>query len=569
MSYLVFARKFRPRTFSEVTGQEHVVRTLANGIKAGRIAHAFLFAGARGVGKTTIARILAKALNCIKGPTPEPCLECDPCREISEGRDMDVFEIDGASNRGIDQVNELRENVRYTPARDRFKVFIIDEVHMLTREAFNALLKTLEEPPPHVKFIFATTELHKIPATVLSRCQHHEFRRIPFRDIMARLGEIAAAEKVAIDEDALVLLARAADGSLRDGLSAFDQVVAFAGEGPTAADVATVLGLIDRDLVYTVADAVIAGDSSGLLSAVERLTDAGYNLPTFADELVEHFRNLVVAKAVAEPGELLALSDAERTRLAEQAASLGEDDAVRLLNLMGAAEQDLRHSNQPRFTLERILLRMAALRRLRPLEEVLAGLGGALPAAQPHSAARAVQAAPAPPPRPAAKPAPVAADKPPQPPPPQRAALEEPPAAMEPEAAVVATEVPATTADGPLGDRFVAAVKARKRSTGGFLDHAASIELRGKRLVVSFAAADAFYRSDISKDKAGAKILQEAAIEVAGPGVTVELAEAEGSAGQRQAEQLHDKLMEKVKKDVAVQDFLAVFDAKLLDVEES
>ena len=298
MSYLVLARKYRPRTFDEVVGQETVTRTLRNALASGRIGHAFLLSGARGVGKTTTARILARALNCAKGdgPTPDPCGECAPCVEIAAGTCLDVQEIDGATHNGVEQVRELRESARYNPARDRFKIWIIDEVHMLSTGAFNALLKTLEEPPPRVKFIFATTEYHKIPDTILSRCQQYDFRMIPARELQTHLRQVASAEKIEVSDEALGRIARAAEGSARDALSLFDQVLSFSGQKVQDEDISALLGLVDRELLLAGSRAVADGDTLGLLDLVERLSDHGADYRNFTRELILHFREILLLK---------------------------------------------------------------------------------------------------------------------------------------------------------------------------------------------------------------------------------------------------------------------------------
>ena len=298
MAYLVLARKWRPRTFEEVVGQSTVTRTLKNALASGRIGHAFLLSGARGVGKTTTARILAKALNCAKAaaPTPEPCGECPSCAEIAAGTSLDVQEIDGATHNGVEQVRELRESARYNPARDRFKIWIIDEVHMLSTGAFNALLKTLEEPPPRVKFIFATTEYHKIPDTILSRCQQYDFRLIPAAELQAHLRRVAQGEGVRVSDEALARIARAAEGSARDALSLFDQVLSFSAEEVKDEDIQALLGLIDRELLLAASRAVAEGDSRALLELVERLSDYGADPRNFARELLLHFREILLAE---------------------------------------------------------------------------------------------------------------------------------------------------------------------------------------------------------------------------------------------------------------------------------
>jgi DNA polymerase-3 subunit gamma/tau len=300
LEYLVLARKFRPQTFDDVAGQEPVVRTLVNAIGQGRIGHAFLFSGPRGVGKTSVARILAKSLNCEQGPTATPCNKCANCKEITDGNSMDVREIDGASNRGIDEIRELRENVKFAPAASKYKIYIIDEVHMLTREAFNALLKTLEEPPGHVIFIFATTENHKVPATILSRCQCYDFRRISLSEIAANLGRLAAAEGITVSPTALSWIAEAGDGSMRDAQSIFDQVISYAGLTISDDDVEDILGLADRKYLYRLSEAIMARNAGVCLMILEEAYLAGIDMKHFYSMLLKHFRNLLLVKIAAD-----------------------------------------------------------------------------------------------------------------------------------------------------------------------------------------------------------------------------------------------------------------------------
>jgi DNA polymerase-3 subunit gamma/tau len=296
VEYLVLARKWRPQVFEDVVGQDHVVKTLKNAIRRDRVAHALIFSGPRGIGKTSVARILAKALNCEKGPAETPCNECTNCREITEGVSMDVREIDGASNRGIDEVRELRENVKFSPLTSRYKVYIIDEVHMLTKEAFNALLKTIEEPPPHVIFMFATTEVHRVPATILSRCQRHEFRRMSIKQISATLRKIATAEGIEISDAGLTLIAEGAEGSLRDAESIFDQVISYAGTVVKDGDVETLLGFTDRKLLYDISRAVLGRDAKAALRILDEGYYAGVDMKQFYQMLQRHFMNLLLVK---------------------------------------------------------------------------------------------------------------------------------------------------------------------------------------------------------------------------------------------------------------------------------
>jgi DNA polymerase-3 subunit gamma/tau len=361
MAYLVLARKWRPQNFTDLIGQEHVSQTLANAIRSGRIHHAFLFTGARGVGKTSAARILAKALNCDEGLSDQPCGTCSSCIEITAGQGLDVLEIDGASNTGVDDVRELRENIRYLPNRSRYKIFIIDEVHMLSTNAFNALLKTLEEPPEHAKFIFATTEPHKIPITILSRCQRFDFRKIPLARVAARLREICDAEKLTISDRSLSLVARQGEGSMRDSLSTLDQVIAFSGDEVADEAVQTLLGMVDRRLLLDTVEAVMQRDSRRALDAVRRVDQLGLALRQFTQDLLEMFRGMVICKVVEEPAELLDLVGDELHDLKALAEEASLEDLQRIVTLLMKTQSELVHSNYPLLTLEMSLVRLATL----------------------------------------------------------------------------------------------------------------------------------------------------------------------------------------------------------------
>ena len=381
--YQVLARKYRPRSFAELLGQEHVRATIENAIAQRRIAHGYIFAGQRGTGKTTVARILARCLNCVEGPTPEPCGECSSCVEIAQGNAPDVIEIDAASNRGINEMRELRENVRYRPSRDRYKIFIIDEAHQITNEAFNALLKTLEEPPEWAVFVLCTTEAHKIPSTIASRCQQFGFRSVDFALLIERLGEICRSEGIEADDEALAVLAQAGEGSVRDSLSALDQAIACCGrklEGPA---VRQLLGLYSLETLERAAAALEGGSAAAMLEIAAELENSGKNLQYFCRELCRYFRNLLVARIAGGETRLIAASAAEQARLRETAARFGEEDLTRWLQISLDTYSQLQYSLQPRLHLELGLLRLLHAGRLKPIEEVLARLapGGAAPAA--------------------------------------------------------------------------------------------------------------------------------------------------------------------------------------------
>jgi len=368
MDYQVSARKYRPGTFDDVIGQPHVVQTLMNAVSTKRIAHAYLFSGTRGVGKTTVARILAKALNCEQGPTGRPCDRCANCLEIAQGSSVDVVEIDGASNTSVDDVREIRENVKFTPFRGQYRVYIIDEVHMLSNSAFNALLKTLEEPPAHVVFIFATTEIHKIPATILSRCQHYNFRRIARAEIIERLRHVAEQDQLTIEERSFLALARASEGSMRDALSLLDQAIAFGGKTIHHPDLEALLGAVPHELVQAIVKAVMAQDSPAALTVLANLMDQGHDLRAFCDDVVEQIRNLLVASVVPATAELRSLIEASEEdikQLATDAKTLTPEQLQELLVLFIQAEDSLRLSAHPRFVLETAAIRATRLLRRR------------------------------------------------------------------------------------------------------------------------------------------------------------------------------------------------------------
>lgn len=402
MTHISLYRKWRPQRFEEVVGQEQVTRTLQNAIATGRIVHAYLFSGHRGTGKTTTARILAKALNCERGPTPHPCCACTLCRTIADGSALDVIELDAASNRGIDEIREIREKVRLVPAQSRYKVYILDEAHMLTDQAENALLKTLEEPPPHAIFVLVTTEPHRLPATILSRCQRFEFRRIPTPLVVERLRTIARHEGLAVEDDALQLIARSADGALRDAESVLEQLAA-ASTGPiTRADVVRVLGALEDEVADRVVEAVGSQDAAVALQVAAEVAESGRDPRHVLRRLVEHFRDLLVVRVAPGARELVDVGEDRYRALREQAARFEVDELVRAIGVLASGEAEARWSTQPRLMLELALLRLVrpdadpdleGLRaRVRRLEQALAE--GGLPQVETPPQARAVEARP-------------------------------------------------------------------------------------------------------------------------------------------------------------------------------
>jgi len=504
LSYLVLARKWRPQTFSDLVGQEHVSQTLKNAIDGGRVAHAFLFTGARGVGKTSSARILAKALNCESGLTVEPCNVCSTCLEITEGNSVDVFEIDGASNTGVDDIRELRDNIKYLPSRSRYKIFIIDEVHMLTNNAFNALLKTLEEPPSHVKFIFATTEPHKVPITILSRCQRFDFKRIALPRIVARLRYIVDQEGVTVSDEALAVVARKGDGSMRDALSTLDQVLAFCGESVADSDVAALLGVVDRRLIMEASRAVFAGEVRGVLEIVARVDSFGYSMRQFCQELIDQFRGVAITQAVGDATGLLELSEAEISELAALAKQQTPGELQRHLTLLLKAEGEMAFASFPRLVLEMALMKMASLRPAVPVQELLrrlAALEGSAPAA-----ARPPQQGAAPErqeTRPAARPAAAAASYaagPTSAPAPTRPAAAAP--ASQASTAVQAPPAPTLPADaGDLWGSLVRFVKGKRPMIGSELEQVYPVKVSRELIEIGCLAGSYELRRMSDPDK--------------------------------------------------------------------
>ncbi|PTL36909.1 DNA polymerase III subunit gamma/tau [Candidatus Methylomirabilis limnetica] len=500
MSYLVLARRWRPQNFDEVVGQQPVTQTLKNAITKDRVAHALLFTGPRGVGKTTTARILAKALNCERGRTPDPCSECANCTAIATGRSLDCLEIDGASNRGIDEVRELREIVRYAPSRDKHKVIIIDEVHMLTEPAFNALLKTLEEPPPGVVFIMATTHAHKIPPTILSRCQRHDFRRLGPGEILPRLQQIAREEGATVSDGAMMAIARAAEGSLRDAQSLLDQAIAYSGNEVSELDVAVVLGLVEGELLAQTTQAIIERDSSLALAVVESLSARGDDLQRFCQELLAHLRDLMVSKVSKNPTPLLQLSRVLPETVRSQAEAMTLADIETIFQVLSRAEFEMRRAPQPRFVLEMALVEATEARSLQTLEVLLERLSTL---EEKLLTGRATGPGPSP--------TPVFAPAPATPPPAPRPPVEAPP------------PPPADSAKSPQEGwaRTTRLLERKKRSLAALLTAAKDVTLEGGRLIVMLENGTTFARSTLD-DRENRRLVTEAASEAFGRPLTVE-----------------------------------------------
>jgi len=568
MSYQVIARKYRPQTFDDVVGQHLVTDTLKNAIQTDRVAHGYIFSGGRGVGKTTTARILAKALNCFAGPTVTPDGTCASCVEIAAGNSVDVQEIDAASNRGIDEIRELREAVRYLPARDRYKIFIIDEAHMLTTEAFNALLKTLEEPPPRSLFMLATTEPHKLPSTIQSRCQHFAFRLLDFEEIYARLRAVIADEKVEADEGALTTLAQAAEGSMRDGLSLLDQVIAACGGHLDEKHVRKVLGVVPTELLAAVVKAIEAADSRQVLERVGQLASEGYELAHFCGELTRYVRDLMIGRSCGAESTLLQVPSEQRRQIGELAARFSEEDLSRFFSILLRAESEMRYALVPRFHLELALMKMVHAKRLASLESLLSGIGSVPAPSRGSADARPPATLPAVPPPPsrvtteAPRPfrtgsfvKPPAAESPSPPP---------SPTAARPQAPVE----PAAPASATGGDSRLSEIKSKVYEQSNFLgsclEHMSSWRFDNGEATFIYPQKESFF-ADLLKSREQQEVLRTVCAQVLGQPVKicVRLEEQEVEAGVERP-----NVRERAERDQTVEAFRKKFDGTVIDVKD-
>ena len=558
MSYLIFARKYRPKTFEEVVGQRSVVQTIQNAITSGRIAQAYLFSGARGTGKTTVARILAKALNCVDGPTPHPCNKCEFCTAINEDRALDVLEIDGASNRSIDDIKALRESLKYKAIYTRFKVVIIDEVHQISRDAFNALLKTLEEPPPNTVFIFATTEFNKVPATIVSRCQHFEFKKISHKDIINHLMEIIRKESITVTPSGLAMIAEAADGSMRDAQSLLDQAVAFSGENVGDDDLKTILGAIGQDVLFRFSTAVLDEKPGDIFPLVEGLIASGYDLRFFYAKLIEHFRALLLVGSVEKPEDILLGTAEDLAALRAQSGKATPEDFLRYLVALQQGEQGLRYSTQPRIFLEALLVKLCQFRKIVPLAELirdvesLRGSGGTGASGGPRPGQVSPRTSPS-----SGGPGASVADRIAQ-------ASPGPARAEGPGSLPAASGKPPESPDRATFGRVLERLAKERAPLAALLAQYSSVRIKEGLLEVFFERGKGFFGSTIQEKDV--KAVEKAALEVLGRETKVLFGE-EGGAPKEPPRPAPGREVETALKDPTVQYFMNTFKAQVLSAD--
>ncbi len=553
MQYQVLARKYRPQNFHELVGQEHVSKTLLNALQGGRLAHAFLFSGPRGSGKTSSARILAMALNCHAGKPGEPCGVCVACAEIAAGNCMDVLEIDAASNRGIDEIRELKEKARYSPARDKHKIFIIDEVHMLTAEAFNALLKILEEPPPHIVFVLATTEYHKIPATILSRCQQYSFKLIQYPLILDRLRRICESEGIEISNPALEQVVFSSGGSMRDAMSALDQVIAFSGARVHDEDVAALLGLVEPKVLSQTVHAIAQGDLAVILRQVAELAEAGQDLHNFCRRLSGQFRNIMVLKAGIEDPLLLGIPGSLLPDLRRQAELFSREDLLRLFDAFQKMETAMKYSTQVRFQLEMGLIELSQIAKLRPLEDLIAEFSGRVQEKTQNAISGSQSSEPK---------APAPAPQSPRP-----AFLRPQPAADSPVHSPVENTVTPTLSLDSKDLLYKIAGAVGRESLESVLQSLESARIQDNKIVLDPGTANEFFRKQI---KENLQVIAEAAGKVVGKQVSVLIKESAvpeppdtPTHKSADAKAIEPDLLEKAKSEPIVKSFIDVFPGRV------
>ena len=572
MAYEIFARRYRPQTFEEMIGQKSVVQTLRNAIRTNRVTQAYLFSGMRGTGKTTAARILAKALNCVNGPTPTPCNTCESCLEIKEDRSLDVLEIDGASNRGIDDIRALREGLKYKPIHSRYKIIIIDEVHQVTGPAFNALLKTLEEPPGNTVFIFATTEFNKVPATIVSRCQHFEFKKISQKEIINHLMDISKSNGITISPSALALIAHASEGSLRDAQSLLDQAIAFSGEVINDDDLKEILGTISSELLYACSSAILEEKAGSIFALVDGFIEGGHDLRVFFKDLVEHFRNLLLAASLDSPQDLLFMNAEEMRRLTEESKKASPEEFLRYLLALQQGEAGLRYSSHPRIYLESLLVKLCHFRRLIPLADLIleledarkgqgtsGGPGAARCLAPPGTAMERQSRTSAP-----------STQTPPGIQPPPKAYNEAPSVPSPPphpdNIPSKTQSKPGQTTAGPSPEakdafaRILEGLRKEKAALTAVLAECSSYKIKEDVLEVLFAGDKKFYLDTVKRDT---RLIERVASEVTGRKMVLRLLEREDEVAPR------DDSLEKaaVLKDPTVQYFINTFKAQVISVD--